>query len=387
MIDTSKAFLKIVKAETVDCGDNVFQCGSLSEEEGEALYALSASHDLAHIVGDYVLKNRLVGDGSVKRKFEKTTMTAVYRYENMNAEIGRICDLFEEVGVEFVLLKGAFVRGFYPEPWQRTSCDADILIKETEIDKTIKFLTERLDYKLESKNYHDYSLFSNSGVHVELHFSLNENIEDYDKILSRAWDYAKPKQDRKYERVFENEFAMFHLFAHSAYHFSRGGCGVRAVLDFCILNRKLSFSREALCELLKEAGLKDFADNISLLAEVWFGEKEHTELTLFVGRFILSGGVYGTGKNHVAVQQAKRKGKFGNIMARIWLPYKNLVIEYPFLKGRRILQLFYEFKRWCRLFKKDARKRCATELKNNFGADEENVENVKKMLSELGLKY
>lgn len=387
MTNTSEAFLGIIKSEI--CADNEYNypCGSLSEEEGEALYGVSASHDIAHVTGDYLLKNSLLSDGVVKRKFEKASFTAIYRYEVMNTEIVRICDCFESAGIRFVLLKGAFVRSFYPEPWLRTSCDVDILVSESEIEKAYKTLCECLSYKLGSKNYHDYSLFSEGGVHVELHFSLNENIEDYDKILSRAWDYAKPKDGKKYQFVFESEFVMFHLFAHSAYHFSRGGCGVRAVLDFYLLDSKLPFSRERLSELLNEANLKTFADNLLALAEAWFGEGEHTELTRSVGRFLLSGGVYGTSKNHVAVQQAERKGKFGNLMARIWLPYKNLSIEYPFLKGKRILQPFYEFKRWCRLFKKDARKRCAAELKNNFDADAENVEKVKNMLDALGLKY
>lgn len=41
---------------------------------------ISKSHDLAHIVGDAVIKNKLCANGEVLEKFNKQLLTAVYRY-------------------------------------------------------------------------------------------------------------------------------------------------------------------------------------------------------------------------------------------------------------------------------------------------------------------
>ena len=44
------------------------------------LYKLSKSHDLAHLVGDALIKNDLIEDGEIKAKFQKQIMLAVYEY-------------------------------------------------------------------------------------------------------------------------------------------------------------------------------------------------------------------------------------------------------------------------------------------------------------------
>ena len=69
----------------------------------------------------------------------------------------------------------------------RTSCDIDILVREQDIDTAAQAIGEKLGYRYESKNYHDISLKSESGVHLELHFSLKENEENIDGLLSDCW--------------------------------------------------------------------------------------------------------------------------------------------------------------------------------------------------------
>lgn len=40
---------------------------TLTDDELAKLYKLSKSHDLAHLVGDALIKNDLIGDGEIKR--------------------------------------------------------------------------------------------------------------------------------------------------------------------------------------------------------------------------------------------------------------------------------------------------------------------------------
>ena len=67
------------------------------------------------------------------------------------------------------------------------------------------------------------------------------------------------------------------------------------------------------------------------------------------------------------------------------MPYDHLIILYPDLKGKRILQPFYEIKRWCKLFKKDIFKKSMMELKTNTSMSQEKVDETKAMLKDLGL--
>ena len=63
------------------CGKSIDKSQyTLTDEDLAKLYKLSKSHDLAHLVGDVLIKTGLIGDGEVKAKFQKQIMLAVYRY-------------------------------------------------------------------------------------------------------------------------------------------------------------------------------------------------------------------------------------------------------------------------------------------------------------------
>ena len=108
-----RAMMNLIGSEI--CGNAVCadEIKALSDDELKALYKLSKSHDLAHLVGNALIKNNLLdeenpnddenhdgdkkqGSGEnhsgvirseVKQKFEKQILTAIYRYENINSEL------------------------------------------------------------------------------------------------------------------------------------------------------------------------------------------------------------------------------------------------------------------------------------------------------------
>lgn len=119
----------------------------LTDEELVKLYKLSKSHDLAHLVGDVLIKNDLIGDGEIKAKFQKQIMLAVYRYEKINYELGRLRKVLNEAEIPFIPLKGSVIRQYYPEPWMRTSCDIDVLVHESDLSVLFRHLPLLRDTK------------------------------------------------------------------------------------------------------------------------------------------------------------------------------------------------------------------------------------------------
>lgn len=347
------AMMDLIASEV--CGKSIDKPQyTLTDEELVKLYKLAKSHDLAHLVGDALIKNDLIGDGEVKAKFQKQMMLAVYRYEKINYEFGRLRKVLNEAKIPFIPLKGSVLRRYYPEPWMRTSCDIDALVHEKAVDQTAQIIVDKLGYTYEKKQYHDISLMSDGGVHLELHHTIKENNANIDALLSDCWDYAAPSGD--YEYCFINEFFYFHQIAHASYHFLHGGCGVRPILDLYLLQRKMPFDSTVLDEMLEKSGIKKFFDAAKAISEVWFGSGEHTDVTRRMEDYLLRGGVYGSTQNSMAVGQQKEKGRLGYIINRIWLPYEFLCITYPRLNGRKYLQFFYEIKRWLRIFNPEARK-------------------------------
>lgn len=356
----------------------------LSVDDLKQLYILSKKHDLAHLVGDALIRHKLLSDGEIKAKFEKQMMMAVYRYEKINYELKRLREVMDEAEIPFIPLKGSVIRQYYPEPWMRTSCDIDILVQEKNIDAAAQTIEKKLGYRYVSRNYHDISLKSESGVHLELHFSLKENEENIDGLLSDCWQYAFVHKE--YEYSFTPEFFLFHQYAHASYHFLHGGCGVRSFLDIRILDRFLSCDRAKLDALLEKCGILKFANEAQHLANIWFGTAGYTELSRQMECYILSGGVYGTTENRVALQQAKKGGKLKYIISRVWLPYNTIKLRYPILHKRKWLLPFYQVKRWSNFLFEDGAKRSVNELSVSISVTKEQHNEINSLLSNLELQ-
>lgn len=359
----------------------------LSREELEKLYELSKSHDLAHIVGNSLIKNGLVSDPELKAGFKKQIMTAVYRYEKLQYELTRLKDVLNEAKIPFIPLKGSVIRKFYPEPWLRTSCDIDVLVKEKDIERASELLTERMSYKKERKGSHDVSLFSESGIHLELHYSLIEEkrIENAELLLQSVWDHAAAVSDT-YEYILSDKMFYYYHIVHMAKHFvETGGCGIRPFLDVWVLNHRIDFDREKREKLLSDGGLDVFAKQAELLSEVWFGNAEHTGISKQMEEYILRGGVYGTSTNRVAVQQQKRGGKVKYALSRIFIPYDVIKFHYPILQKHKWLTPTMEVRRWGKLIFCGHLKRTVNELKYNGSLSEDSAAETRTLLKNVGL--
>ena len=108
----------------------------LSAEEG-ALYdpamlpemtALARYHDLTHLLALGLRNNGLLT--LENGELEKEIFHAAFRFEQLNYELTSICRTLERAQVPFIPLKGSVLRQYYPEPWMRTSCDIDVLVRE-----------------------------------------------------------------------------------------------------------------------------------------------------------------------------------------------------------------------------------------------------------------
>ena len=115
-----RAMMDLIASEV--CGKEIDKSQqTLTDEELAKLYKLSKSHDLAHLVGDALLKNDLIGNDEIKAHYHKQVMIAIYRYEKINYELNRLRSALNEAQIPFIPLKGSVLRQYYPEPWMRTS--------------------------------------------------------------------------------------------------------------------------------------------------------------------------------------------------------------------------------------------------------------------------
>ncbi len=382
--NTNQIFFALIRSAIH--GDQIggTERAALSGEVLQSVLALSEKHDLAHLVG-YALSSNAIAEQEQAQQLQMTQIKALYRYEQLRHALEELCGVLEDAQIPFMPLKGSVIRELYPEPWLRTSCDIDILVHEEDLDRAVAHLTAVGWSVRGNKNYHDISLYSPTGVHLELHFNIKENIDRIDAVLERVWEYSAPIDGKRYEYRQTNEFLLFHFFAHMSYHFVAGGCGVRPLLDISILQDRLTYDESAFAALCAAAGLTRFCACVAELIHVWFEGAAPTPLTAKMEAYIMSGGVYGIGANHVAVQRARRGGRLRYLCSRLFVPYRILKTRYPVLEKHKWLYPFMQVRRWFEALFGGRAKDVSRELKINQGISPEQVNEISLLLSEVGL--
>ena len=357
----------------------------LDSERIENIYKLLKKHDMAHLLGPAIDKCGVTVDGEIASKISKKQFMAIYRYENINYELSRIKNTLEEAGIDYIPLKGAVIRELYPEPWMRTSSDIDVLVRVSDHERATDVICEKLGYTLKEKeSKHDVSLYSESGVHLELHYSICEGIDLPDTYLSRVWEYAYCVGE-SHEYKLKNEFFVFYLVIHALCHFTIGGCGLRAICDLYLCKNKMGYDEKLAMQLLEKEGFDRFYKNISMLADVWFERKDHNHITRNVESFILDGGVYGTAAQNLAMEQGAKGGAAKRMLGRVFMPYSQLKKSYKVLEKMPIFYPLFLVVRFFRIIFGSGKKRAAEEIKRNqsVGQNERNM--AKKLIDELGL--
>lgn len=361
---------------------------SLDEKTLEELYDLSSSHNIAQVVGYCLSEYSLASDESaVTKRLLKTRFKAAFRADKIMKETALICDTLEDAEIEHIALKGAVMRGLYPKPWMRTSCDVDVLVREADLDRAVQVLVDKLGYTAENKRaYHDISLYSpDNKVHLELHFSIKENMDKIDSALSRAWEYTVSVAEKKYERRFTDEFFLFHLLAHTLYHFIKGGCGVRSLIDIKLFKDNVVVDQKGLNALLKECGIEKFSRACDDLGRVWFESAPATELMQNMDDYVISGRVYGTVSNAVAMTRAKKGGETSYFLSRVFLPRNKLSAIYPILNERGYLTPVCQVARWFTVFDKKKSHKIKREMQINASLEDDRIIRAQRLLEELEL--
>lgn len=359
----------------------------ITPEIFSGLYKLSKAHDLVHLIGDALDKNGFLSENTNARNaFLKQRSMAVYRYEQIQYELEEICAAFEDAKIEHIPLKGSVLRRYYPEPWMRTSSDIDILVRNEDLDRATKIVCDVMHYEIQERNAYNFSMFAENGVHLELHYNLTEDTVSPESvsIFENIWDMTLPVDGFQYRKELTIAAFYFYHISHMAKHFVHGGCGIRPFLDLKILHDNALYN-ESCSQLLKKGNLFAFAKAARTLAFIWFENEKYTSVTCDMEDYVLQGGVYGTFKNKLAVEQTKKGGRLHYALSRIFLPYEVLKKHYPSLEKHKWLFPFFQVRRWFKLLFKGGIKRSAHELSVNASITNDQQARTRALLENLGL--
>lgn len=306
---------------------------------------ISRNHNIAQLVASALLKSGIIENSPQKGLYLNEIYSAVYSQEKMSETCREIYALLEREKIPYIPLKGAVVRGLYPEPWMRVSGDIDILVKEKDKQAATNAILNTGGYELKKESAYDVAFVSPNGTLLELHYRLFSDKKRVKRIPD-VWASAECDGDSEYRyKLNDGIFCYYHIL-HMAKHLKNGGCGMRSFVDLRLIEQTYNLDSDEVEKLLKKSGLSVFAYYARRLCAVWFDGQKHDEQTLQMEKYILDGGVFGTEKTKIISQQQRTGGKRQYYLSKIFVPYRSLKYLYPALEKYPFLFPLYEVHRW-----------------------------------------
>lgn len=315
--------------------------------------------------------------------------------ERQNYYIEKMFSMFRDNHIDFMPLKGAILRKYYPKPGMRLMSDCDVLIKLSQYQKTREIMQE-IGFEEKYESNHELVWEVPGHLTVELHkFIIPSYNKDYFSYFGDGWRLAKEKCNGSSQHQMTQEDALIYNFTHMAKHYRDGGIGIRHILDiYLYMNQHPDLDFGYVDAELKKLELLDFFYNVLHTIDVWFKGKESDKMSDCITDYIFGSGSYGTAKNKnisSAVKEAKttKSTKFvrlKRLTSLMFLPYVSMCEKYPILKKVPVLLPFMWVVRWFGVVFGDRRKIAQTNKKiKELTAD--NIESFQDNLHFVGLDF
>lgn len=335
------------------------------------IFTMAKKHDLGQTVA-FAAEKLGISDKALTREKD----LAIFRVERIKYAAEQVGDLLSAAEIPHIFLKGAHVRELYPEEWMRPSCDVDVYVDADRVDAATHALV-MAGYTQGRRHIYDVLFTSPEGSTVELHFALM--TEGYQKkaseLLKNVWSYTEEDGCHRYRM--NGEMSYFYHISHMAKHVQTGGCGIRPFMDMKLLADKCDRAKAE--ALLSEGGLLTFEKAAERLADAWFFNGRHDDVTEVLEEYVLSGAVYGTKHNAAASQGSRMR----YLASRAFMPYAELKQKYPSLDGKPYLMPIYTLRRWFGALKKKKVASTFNELKASGSASETEMQKYGALFKKL----
>lgn len=330
----------------------------------EKVYRYGVQHEVANIAFYSVQKLQNKPDEALLSDWEVCCNMAVARDINQNFAREEILTEFERKGIRSLEVQGTIIKQFYPRPEYRTMSDIDFIVDISSLS-VARDILEGLGYVCEDVDGVEVDGFRSPNIHIEVHTEYFPTSCQYHSVMRPP--FATVEETGSYDC---NEFYIYNIL-HIAKHYFGKGCGVRRVLDVYYFNKR--YGELIDCEYVKSvfesAGITEFAQNISLLAECWFGEAKRNAKIDGMEAYMFNAGLHGNEQNQMNNHLKKLYGdgvflyRLKYCMRRLFAGKETMYVHYPFLERWKILYPFCWFHRLMRMLCSRDKYRIAGEMK------------------------
>ncbi len=317
----------------------------------ERVYRYAMEHDVANLAFYGVERLQNKPDEELYAKWGRRRDLALVR--DMNQEFARneLVTEFEARGIRYKELQGTVLKKLYPRTEYRTMSDIDFIVEKKCLGQC-GLILEKLGYQCSAQDDFEIDGLRKPDIFVELH-------TDYFSPHTEYYDYMRePFSHRVLTEKKDTELYLYNVI-HIAKHYFSCGCGIRRVLDMYYLDRHYSNKIDSayVRQVLTEAGLVDFAEELSCLARAWFGKAAECEELLAMERFIMGAGLHGKREYYInrRIWRVNKDetvtfgAKVKYLLSRVFPGAKTMEIKYPVLRRVRILYPLCYFHRIVRM--------------------------------------
>lgn len=355
----------------------------------ETIYRFSQKMQITPLLYYGIEKLPNAFDELYGKKFLKSEVTYSFVCQKQKDQINELTMEFEKEKIDYMLLKGAIIRDFYPNIDMRLMSDADILIRKKQISK-IKPIMKKLGYTEILESDHEY-VFNKNNFQIELHKRLIPSYnKDYYAYFGDGWTLAKLNKEGSSGYKMSNEDHFIYMFTHYAKHYRDAGIGIKHITDFYVYLKLVSLDWQYIEAELEKLQLLEFWKNTKRMVDVWFNDAECDEISAFMTHRIFNGNAYGTYEAHVLSQGVKISKKTKNVKAKsiitsVFPPYQEMKTIYGYLGKAPFMLPFAWLCRWIAIIFNPRRIR---QKKHNLDRlSNENIQNYQRELNYVGLDF
>lgn len=307
--------------------------GRIAGMDLPAVFRTAKAHMLSAAAGA-ALESAGIRDAS----FTAALAAAQRRTAMLDADRARVLGALEQAGIWYMPLKGVVLKDLYPGFGMREMADNDILFDASRADD-VKAAMENLGFTVKKFGRTNDDVYIREPVSsFEMHRSLFDGVleEKLDNYYRDVRDRLVPDEGRRFGFHFSPDDFYVYMLAHAYKHYTRGGIGLRFLLDLFVFLQKETLRPEYVRQETEKLGIRAFGEDAARLAQNLFGGKAPAGGDLRMLRYILSSGTYGTVRND-ADNRVSEKGKLRYFLSRLTIPYPIMLRDYPILKKAPVL--------------------------------------------------
>lgn len=235
---TQKQIVEFIKSAINGQKTNINIGGEI---DWKSIIDLSKEHKIEGLVYSIISKEikDTIPEDLLKIWKKEVFISGITQQRHMK-EMENVLKEFNKANIDVLVLKGLVIRDLYNSPTLRTMSDADIVVKESDLEKSKEVLTNigYIEYK---QTPNDFMFIKSGCLPIELHWDLADDhfFKQISKFEEDMWPNILPVNigSAHAKEMGLEDLAIFQCI-HMAKHIVYRGFGIRHLIDFTLLVNK-----------------------------------------------------------------------------------------------------------------------------------------------------